>query len=159
MQTLRSIWFTPAALAILLLPACAIVPPESGPSTIEVIADWDDIDAAVDVALKAGECAILQETTPATPASPTRDEPLAIRDPFVRRVFQIRSISDARGELVLTRAIHPIPNDKGSIPITIEARLGDPHGLRDTLREGRLVAATRRRLTQLAGVDWHPGDN
>jgi hypothetical protein len=103
--------------------------PVGEPGARVVVADWDDVDAAVEVAVKRSEVGL---------AGPARREE-------GRVVFPIRTISDEAGELVVTRG----EGDR----VTVEASIGR---FGDAAWESRVVGAVARRLRELGGVEWAP---
>ncbi len=104
---------------------------QGGPPVREVLADWDDADAAVEVAAKKVEMGLL------------RSEALNSG-----RRYHLRTVGDEPVELDLQPA-------DGTDPrlVRIEARVGR---FGDPRREGQLAAAVARRLTQLRGVEHAP---
>ncbi|MBL8990728.1 MAG: hypothetical protein JNJ48_04010 [Phycisphaerae bacterium] len=110
-------------------------------STVSVRADWDDIDAALDVGLLAGECAVVSDDRPR-------------RGVVAHAVtFTLRTIQGEPGTVTFRRQAEGPADPRGPEPITGEAVLGR---YRDADRERRLLAAVARRLEALAGVDWAP---
>lgn len=103
-------------------------------ASVVVRADWDDLDAALELAVRKVEAAVVVRRDPA----PGRAE------------FEIVTATDEPGILTATAGEAPGPRP---IPIRLEARVGR-FGDRD--REGRVLQAWRARLEQLAGVDWAP---
>lgn len=108
----------------------------SGPSVVEVRADWNDLDAAMQLVVTKAECATV-----------ARDE----LDGGVIR-FTLITSTDEDGTLTAT-PLAPITRE--SMPIRLECRFG-PSG--DPSRERLLLDALARRLRQLAGKDWAPAD-
>lgn len=115
----------------------AVATDAASPGTMTIRADWNDVDAAVEIAITRAEMAILRRT--AEPA----DQPEQIR-------FELLTMMDERGVLTVTR-------DAGAgdamIPIHLEARVGH---FGDPAREQVLLRAMADRLEQLAGVDYAP---
>lgn len=112
---------------------------ESG-SESSLSADWDDVDAAVGVAVGAAEAAV----TGARTNGP--DE----------RVYYLRTVADEPGILVVSRSPEPA-GAAGSAPSNITlrtsiGRFGNPD------RERRLLEAVARRLTDLRGRQYSPLD-
>jgi hypothetical protein len=102
--------------------------------------DWDDLDAAVEVAASKVEMSVLSSTDPSS-------------NP---RVFRLVTVTDEPGRLTVRRS--PPTRPPGASPpapelFQVEAsvgRFGDPQ------REQALIDAFRRRLEALAGVDFAP---
>lgn len=111
-------------------PGCASLEPAGPPGPRTVLADWDDVDAAVEVAVKSAEVAL--------DGPPRRSRS--------RMVYSLRTVSDEPGELVVERA--------GGEVLTVSATIGRFGG--DKEREARLVGAVVRRLKQLRGKEWAP---
>jgi len=106
------------------------------PGRATLTADWNDLDAAADVAAQRTELVVLRTTSP---------------DPCTRR-YDLLSVSGEPGTLIVTRP-HPCDGPGESIPLTIEAtigRFGDPR------RERILLNAFTARLADLHGVDFAP---
>lgn len=116
------------------------VAPADGLGGVEVratvAADWDDLDAALDIGLERSEMATL--TT-------TRGDD--------RRGWELTSLTDERGELVATRVPGAARDKRGCEMITIIATVNGP---RSQERAIRLVRGMRARLEQLAGVGFAP---
>ncbi|MGH7132087.1 MAG: hypothetical protein ACREJO_09100 [Phycisphaerales bacterium] len=113
---------------------------EGSPVHLQCVADWDDLEAALPVGLTDSECAKIDEL-PGETAN--------------RRAWRVLSIAEEYGTVTATRVGPAKPDGKGACTIRLEAQIGrngDPD------REARLVAGMERRLRQLAGVDWAPGD-
>jgi hypothetical protein len=103
----------------------------SGSGT-SVLADWDDLDAAVLAAVGPNETALLAWS---------KDE--------LEQVFLLRTIRDEEGRLVARR--EQAAPDPVRIDLTCQIGLfGDPPA------EQAILEATRRRLAELAGVDYRP---
>lgn len=106
------------------------------------IADWDDVDAAVDAALVEAEVAVIR---------PRLMGPRFTAVSFACRVYLLRSITDAEGLLVVAYDWQSEPSAKGSVPITVRAEVeGQPAATEI------LVLGVARRLAQLAGVETAP---
>ncbi len=106
------------------------------PGPLEMLADWDDLDAAMDVAAQRNEMAVLRASDPTG-------------DGLIRR-FELRTVAAEPVEVTVTR---PEAGSGQPQPIIARAkvgRFGDPE------REAALLAALRRRLEQLRGVDVSP---
>lgn len=108
-----------------------------------VVADWDDVDAALDVAISDAEVAILGRQLLEGPDGP-------------RLEYRLRSIAEGAGTLVV-RPLEPLPAAPadGSAPpslrLSLEARFD---GRSDAGRAERLVQSLAARLAVLAGVEW-----
>lgn len=103
-------------------------------------ADWNDLDAAAEVASSEIEATVLRTSEPEAGL----------------RVFDLRTVSDAPGVLEV-RWLDGAPGLTPGENALVEARcavgrLGDPR------REARLLGALKRRLTQLRGRDAAPLD-
>ncbi len=138
--TFRTLAFMITFAACLLLPACAsdsegarfIGPTFGTPKDTTVIADWDDVDAAVETGAGQAEMAVVFDETP----SP--DE----------RVFYLRTIGDKPVKLTVTRT-----NSEAPPTIQLEVRagvFGDPGD------QARLLKAVSTRLSDLKGVEFAP---
>lgn len=104
--------------------------------SIQVTADWNDIDAALDVGLVRGQSAIVQTT----------------RQP--RHVtFTLTSITGRHGQITFARQSDAAGPQAPSEPIVIQALIEGSQG--PTLAQ-RLLEATAARLNQLAGVATAP---
>ncbi len=118
----------------LVLGCCAnrAVPAEDGyspPLVVQVQGDWDDVDAAMDVALSEVEAAV--ESSQAVGLS---------------KRYLIRTVRGEPGEVVLTQLETP-----GDIGLSVQiGRFGDRS------REKRLADAIRSRLGALYGRDAAP---
>lgn len=111
-----------------------------GPGVITLVADWDDLDAAVEVACTRQQLA---------PIGTTEEEPH-------RRTYELRSPGDEPAWVFAERQGEALPGTDGRIPpqpITLRARFGR---FGDEGREAALVDAVARRMRQLAGVDYAP---
>lgn len=111
---------------------------------LQVVGDWNDVDAAVSVSLDDAEVAIV----PVSLMGPR----FAELSPWLR-VYELRSITDAMGSLYIARDWTVPPNRHGSEVIVIRAEL-DGSRLGDDAN--RLERGIARRLVQLAGVDTAP---
>lgn len=101
--------------------------PAGPPGPRTVLADWNDVDAAVEVAVKKAEVAL---------DGPARREARRV-------VYRIRTVSDEPGELVVERS-------DGDV-LTVSASIGRFGEGKE--QEARLVGAVVRRLKQLRGVE------
>ncbi len=128
-------------LAAWLAPGCGSTPTEGArfvgpnfgsPRTASIVADWNDVDAAVEVGVPNAEMAVLLDETPSL------DE----------RVFYVKTITDERGSLRVWRTSH-----EPTTEIKMEARVGlfgEPE------KEAKVLAAVCARLLELKGVEWAP---
>lgn len=112
---------------------CVVKPASSYQNTTEltVIADWDDIDAAMDAGMSASETAVLARTE---------------SDGVV--VFEFLSIHDERGKLIATRL------EEGTEGVEIRVHAEQSESRANTPQ--RLVHAFARRLSELRGVETAP---
>lgn len=138
----------PAASLALWLGACAGTnwshsTGEASPGiTLVVRGDWDDVEAAVQVAAGRSEMGIVKVLgTQLNPAE-------AAKVPTRRCVFELRTSGDEPATLEFRAASTADPGD-----IVATAHVGR-YG--DRVREEHLLAEVRRRLEDLAGVDWAP---
>ncbi len=103
---------------------------------MQAVADWDDLDAAVEVAATKSELAVVSR----------REE----RDGSAR--IELVSSTDEPALLVARPASG---YSAGTRPILIDLSLGvGRYG--DRTRERIFLDAVKSRLEQLAGVDWAP---
>lgn len=116
---------------------------EASPGVTAVLwGDWDDVEAAVQVAAGRSEMAIVHVVgLRLNPAE-------AARVPTRRCVFELRTAGDEPVRLEFRAASTTDPGD-----IVAEAHVGR-YG--DRGREEHVLAEVRRRLADLAGVDWAP---
>lgn len=143
---LPPVWATLAALATLAAGcgggawngpgAGQITAGQTSPGRAILTADWNDLDAAADVAAGRAQLAILRATSP---------------DPCTRR-YELTSVRGEPGALTVTRP-HPCDTPGESIPLTIEATLGR---FGDPPRERTLLNAFTSRLADLHGVEFAP---
>lgn len=106
----------------------------TSPVSLTVRADWDDVDAALEVALSRAQLAILSRS----PDGPDRV------------TWRLLSVQDEPAHLT---AVRPPGATQDPTDITLEARIGlfgDPR------REEQFLKFMERRLNQLAGVDYAP---
>lgn len=141
-----ALWLVMVAVMTVGLVACsgpsaglAPATDATSPGATTVRGDWDDVDAAVQVAITRAEMAILRRT--AEPA----DQP----DPD-RIQFELLTMMNDRAVLTATREAGA---GESLIPIHLEARVGH---FGDPAREQVLLRAMADRLEQLAGVDYAP---
>jgi len=109
-----------------------IGPNFGSPRTASIVADWNDVDAAVEVGVPRAEMAVIFDETP----SP--DE----------RVFSVKDIADERGTLRIWRT-----SGDATPEIKLEARVGlfgEPE------KERKLLECVCARLEELKGVEWAP---
>lgn len=122
------------------IPACSAGFVRSHPdsaervSWIEARGDWNDLDAAMEVAASKVESAVV--TREDLPGGVSR--------------FTLVTSTDEDGWL---RATALAPITPATLPMRLEARFG---ATGDSARESRLLEALRARLEQLAGKDWAP---
>lgn len=124
-----------------LLPVLDSVRVGEASSSVTVRADWDDVDAALDVGLLDAECAIVSDTRPRR----------GVRYHTV--TYTLRTIQGEPGTVTFSRSAEGPADPRGPEPITAQASIGR---YRDADRERRLLASVARRLEALAGVDWAP---
>lgn len=134
---LVSAWFVGAGIPVgCSLPGCSKpLWNEQGPPVREVVADWEDVDAAVELAVRRVEMGLVKGRS-------TPEE----------RIYSIRTEGDEPVELRVRRLDM---NATDPQPLRIEARVGR---FGNEKREGQLAGAVVRRLTQLRGVDHAPAD-
>ena len=109
---------------------------DTSPGRALLTADWNDLDAAADVAVGRAQLAIVSTMSP---------------DPCTRR-YELTTVRGEPGALTITRP-PPCEGPGESIPLTIEAaigRFGDPE------RERTLLSAFTSRLADLHGVEFAP---
>ena len=107
----------------------------TSPVRVETVADWDDVEAAVSVALRRTELVLA-----------------AARRPEEGRMeFRLRSSRDEPGLLVVTRGV--ATGDGGPVPMTLTCSVGR---FGDVRSEQQLLAFVVERLTQLRGVEVAP---
>lgn len=111
-----------------------------GPSRLEVRADWNDVEASMDVAAPRAELAVL--------STEALEHGASLR-------FSVVTTTDEYGEITARRDGHG-PSDGENIPIVLEARIGR---FGDPTRERLILNALARRLDQLhakatAPLDW-----
>jgi hypothetical protein len=114
---------------------------QSGPdgTVLTALGDWNDINAAVDVAASAGEVAVLS-------ANPAEVNP---------RVFQLQSVENQPGRLTVEAGASEAASTPRPVAMTLRCRIGH---FGDPEREARVLEALAERLDDLAGVDYHPLD-
>jgi hypothetical protein len=106
----------------------------SSPSRINVIADWNDVEAAVLVSTEPIEAAILEQRE-----TPSRWE------------FDLVTVAAEPASLVAERATGDGPGE--AVMIQLTARVSD---FGDPARERILLERVRGRLLDLKGVDVRP---
>lgn len=102
---------------------------------LEVVADWNDVEAAVLAATGRVEMAFVSQAE--APG---------------RHVFELRTIRDEPAELVFTCELGALPEGE-RIPIRIWCSVGR---FGDSGREAQVLRAVAKRLGDLAGVDFAP---
>ena len=123
--------------------------PTTAWATIRLQADWNDLEAALEVAQTEAETAVIREIKSAVQASTAAGTPL----PSFRRTFELLSISGETG-LVIAEAerISPLEKTGGSHQIVLRAQLHSATAPnRD--RAAKFVEAMAKRLERLAGID------
>jgi hypothetical protein len=118
-----------------------------GPSTgttVQAIGDWNDLDAALELAAPSVELALEHAESPAEFRGRTQ------------RVWTLRGIRDETATVTATAG--ESGDDRslqraGTIPITLSASIGN---LGDSTRERTLLNTMKQRLGKLAGVDFAP---
>lgn len=124
-----------------VLPGCS--GPNRGParfsdgSVVVALGDWNDVDAAVDVGVGKGECAVTGQTDDADGRA---------------RTYEVVTVTGESG-WVRASADQDAADVMGPEPIELRAQLGL---FGDQARERRLLAGVKRRLQQLAGVETAP---
>lgn len=145
-------WSVPAAIGALFLGVAVLFGAGCGstPDTVllseptrEVgVGDWDDIPAAVDVAVGKCEMAVVR--------GPDKSAP----DYGAVQQYELRTVTDEPARLIIRRrAADNGRGETGAVPLEIDAIVGR---FGDAARERRLIDAVRRRLSQLVGVDFAP---
>ncbi|GEM_PF-1852555 len=131
-----------AAALIALAPACSAVhSPKSttpavitGPSTLTIIADWNDIDAASRFAVVSIHAVVTS----------------SIDESNLRQRITLRQFDGESGSLLAERT-NPGISESTSIQLTANlGRFGDPPD------ERKFLIALANRLEQLRGVDFAP---
>jgi len=112
-------------------PASASTATSPATSTVNVAGDWNDVAAALEVAIRDQGFAVLSET---------RGE--------LAHEFELLTIRDEPGSITARRDT----TDSAS-SITLTCRIG---AVGDPRREQPLLAAMTKRLKDLAGVDYRP---
>jgi hypothetical protein len=126
-------------------PAWATHGAHSSGTTLQAVGDWNDIDAAVEVAVKKAELAVVE----ARDATDERGR--------AQRVFTLVGLGNEPAELIVTAKGGA--GDKsslaqaGPVAMQLSASVGR---FGDAAREKTLVNALRARLGQLSGVDFAP---
>jgi hypothetical protein len=112
------------------------------------MADWDDIEAAMDVAISKLEMAV--------EARPSREELRSDQRGAECVEYKLVTIRDEPARVLFCRNKKLAWSDgsaAGPEPITILVRVGR---WGDSAREEELLKAIRARLNDLKGVDWAP---
>ncbi|MBL8758147.1 MAG: hypothetical protein JNK35_06945 [Phycisphaerae bacterium] len=125
--------------------------PPPGPATgeagsvLQMLADWDDIEAAVDLAVSRSQCGYLEwHSDKPGGGSPVPDP----ANPDRRRWYTLLTIRDAQVLLDIRRdSSHP-PSRDAPEPITIRCRVG-PEG--DSAYERVILDHLSARLAELRG--------
>jgi hypothetical protein len=140
---------TAGVLASSIIAGCASTGPSVGepvmfvePTERTVAADWDDVDAAVSVAIARNETAIVRRTE--APPDRIEFEMITARDYPVRLIVT----RDAEGAAGSTGS-----EDDQSPRITVRAAVGR---FGDLERQRRIVDDVIQRLEELRGVDFAP---
>lgn len=111
----------------------------TGPSESLVTGDWNDVYAAIQTALGQNEGALLSRSESDT-----------------EQTFEFSLITDDRGTLTARRD-SPAPKFNAPDPAPIPIHLSCSVGLfGNPAKERAILDATKRRIEQLAGVDWAP---
>lgn len=113
---------------------------DARPASGEVVADWNDLDAAIDVGARGAELAPLGRVDE-TPAKGRR-----------RAKFSFVSSDDRTVELVVTQS-RVGAGDTSPGLLVLEAT---GHPFRDAARERELLDGVVKRLKALAGREWAP---
>ena len=140
---LRALALTAAAIGLGVGAAggCAFPRPGVGAhgvaaNPLEVLADWDDLNAAMAVAAERTEMAVVRASDPTG-------------DGLTRR-FELRTVAAETVEVIVTRSEADTDQPQAIVVRAKVGRFGDPE------REAALLGALRRRLEQLRGVDFSP---
>lgn len=110
-------------------------------TTILVVADWDDVPAAVSAGLGQRRWTVLDAT------GPTRDKPEG------EFRYELVDKGDRPGVLAARRRAGASSAEHGPVGIELSAKLGR---FGDAAEERALLNAVRARLTDLTGVDVAP---
>lgn len=119
-----------------------------GPATVTLVADWNDIDAAVDVGASKAEMAVVSRNK-----GPTWGNVGGDRE---RRTFVLKTVGDEPAWLEITRGPGQDATDE-AVTMTLHAKVGRLEG-GEPEKEQRLLRAVAHRLGQLKGRDWYPLD-
>lgn len=108
-------------------------------STTRVVADWNDIDAAIDVAGEALEMAVLSSNRPEEPS----------------RIIRLKTVQDQSVIVVVEREPEPPtpqpgPDDGEGVLMILRSTVGR---FGDGARERKLLGALGKRLEELRGVE------
>jgi hypothetical protein len=131
-----------AAAAFAPFPACTPPPPPApivltgDQGQVRLWADWDDLDAALDVALERAELATL---------GTTRSDG--------ERTWELTTIAGQPGQLTAQRDPLAPRDARGCEQLTLCATVHSPRGVEQA---GRLLQAMAARLADLAGVESAP---
>jgi hypothetical protein len=135
-----------AAASILGTASCAprgalpvrTLAPTPNPAVRAVVAEWRDVERAMEIAVRRAELTILDREI----------------GPDSKR-FELQSVSAEPGYLVATRQSPGPEGDGAAITIRLETRIGM---FGNPAREQELLRALARRLEQLRGREWAPAD-
>jgi hypothetical protein len=103
---------------------------------MEVVADWEDVEPAMEAAVRQAEMAIV-------------DQSIGARE----KSFELRTVAAQPAHLVATLMSDGPAQRNVSVPIRLEAFVG-PFG--DAEAERALLQAVVARLRQLRGREWAP---
>ncbi len=139
-------WFWGVAAAVFAaLAGCATQdgsdPVWSEGTTILVLADWDDVPAAVAVGLGQRSLTVVDATGPSR------------GDPHGEYRYELIDQEDRPGVLAARRRAGASSADAGPVGIELSAKLGR---FGDAAEERSLLNAVRNRLADLTGVDVAP---
>jgi len=147
--------FEPSVQAPVVVAQGGRVGPAATPiewATVRLQADWNDLEAAIQVAQTEAETAVVQELTAAVRAS--RDTGTLV--PFLRRTFELLSISGETGLFVAeAERITPPVKSGPTHQMVLRAELHSAVGS-DRNRAAKFVEAMAVRMNQLSGVDSAP---
>jgi hypothetical protein len=137
----RTAWLAALTAPLLGLLAACSTSSISAPDSIhhgvreDCTADWNDVDAAMEVAASKVEMAVVSQSL-------NSDN---------ERVYKMRTSLDEPAWVIATRAA--ATNDGERITIQLRATVGR---FGDARREEQLLAAARKRLDELCGVSTSP---
>jgi len=117
--------------------------PAGDPSTVQILADWNDVDASVIVSAPRANMAMIDWDPPEREFANVR-----------RIVYRLQTETEAIVTLELTRESgEPVPQLRPSTPTRITVR-ATAEPFRDAVREGEIVRAVVQRLDDLRGVEY-----